>query len=128
MTLRRFGILVSSLLGGSGILGGAFGAHALAQVSPERANVLKTAAQYQLIHAVAILALSMWGVGLASKALRVALVCMSAGTFVFSMSLSLIAVLNYRWAGPITPFGGTLMIIGWASVAFYRPAEPQNHS
>lgn len=123
MTPRRFGIVVSSLFGATGVVGGAFGGHALAHHWPERANILRTAVQYQLVHAVAILALSAMGLNWASRALRVALICLAVGTFVFSTSLALIAVLNYRWAGPITPFGGVLMIVGWLSLAFYRPAE-----
>jgi uncharacterized membrane protein YgdD (TMEM256/DUF423 family) len=123
MTFRRFGILVSSLFGATGVLGGAFGAHALAHLWPERANILKTAVQYQLLHAVAILVLSTAGTWLAARAVRVALICMTLGTFIFSTSLALIAVLDYRWAGPITPFGGTLLIVGWVSLGFYRPVE-----
>ena len=122
MGLRQFSVLASSLFGASGVVGGAFGAHALAHSWPEKANLLKTAVQYQLLHAVALLALSTVISNPISKPIRVAVFSMSAGTFLFSMSLALMAILDWRWLGPVTPIGGSLLIIGWISLAFHRVA------
>ena len=121
MTLRHFCIAVSSLFGATGVIGGAFGAHAMAHSRPEQAAVLKTAVQYQLLHAVVLLVLSALVTNRSSRALRIAVICITAGTFIFSMSLALISILDWRWAGPITPIGGTLLIAGWISLGFSRP-------
>jgi len=120
MNLRQFCIFASSLLGATGVIGGAFGAHALAHAWPEQANILKTAVQYQLLHAVVLLVLSLM-TSPVTRPIRVAVACFTAGTFIFSVSLALIAVLKWRWVGPITPIGGILLISGWISLAFYRP-------
>ena len=120
MNPRQFCIVASSLFGASGVIGGAFGAHALAHDWPEQANILKTAVQYQLLHAVVLFVLSLI-TNPATKPIRIAVACFTAGTFIFSTSLALIAALNWRWVGPITPIGGILLICGWISLAFYRP-------
>jgi uncharacterized membrane protein YgdD (TMEM256/DUF423 family) len=37
---------------------------------------------------------------------------------IFSGSLYLLALLDLRWLGAITPIGGVLLMIGWAILAF----------
>lgn len=118
MTFKRFCIGASSLLGSTGIIGGAFGAHALRHLPPERLAILKTAMQYQLLHAVALLVLSMVATETRSRAIRVAATCFATGTLMFSCSLSAVAVLDWRFAGALAPFGGALLILGWVSLAF----------
>ena len=120
MTLRQFCIAASSLFGATGVIGGAFGAHALAHSRPDQAAVLKTAVQYQLLHAVLLIVLSLLAATRVSRALRISASCITLGTFIFSMSLALISILDWRWAGPITPIGGTLLVVGWVSLGFVR--------
>ncbi len=120
MTFRRFCIAISSIFGSTAIVGGAFGAHALSYLPAERLNTLKTATQYQLIHAVALLIIATI-IGGSSRSIRAAAVCLAAGTFLFSTSLSCVAILNWRWAGAIAPIGGTLLIVGWVSLFFFHP-------
>ena len=130
MSFRRFCIVMSSLFGSTGVAVGAFGAHALSHSHPERLATLKTAVQYQLLHAAALLVLSciaqrpsptdplQWN--RASRAVRTAALCMVAGTVFFSSSLLLVAIAGLTMAGAIAPIGGTLLIVGWISLAFYR--------
>jgi len=98
---------------------GAFAAHALeARLPAERLATFTTAADYQLAHALALLATAWVGhVGrpvLARAAARAFLV----GTILFSGSLYLLAVTGIRWLGAITPFGGVLFLAGWLLLAF----------
>ncbi len=123
MTLRQFCIAISSVFGATGVIGGAFGAHAMARSQPEQAAVLKTAVQYQLLHAVVLLVLSTMATSWDGRAFRIAVTCISAGTFIFSMSLACLSVLNWHWAGPITPIGGVLLIVGWISLGFVRAGD-----
>ncbi|MBT6333067.1 MAG: DUF423 domain-containing protein, partial [Halieaceae bacterium] len=51
----------AALLGFSGVAAGAFGAHGLRElVTLEQLNTWNTAADYQLLHAIALLGLATW--------------------------------------------------------------------
>ena len=41
-----------------------------------------------------------------------------AGTVVFSGSLYVLVLTGARWFGAVTPFGGVMLIAGWAFVAW----------
>jgi uncharacterized membrane protein YgdD (TMEM256/DUF423 family) len=91
------------------IAAGAFGAHA---AQPPASEWLKTGAMYQLIHAVAAIAL-------AERFPRQATLLL-AGAFVFAVSLYAMAIGAPRWFGAITPVGGTALIGAWLWLAFAR--------
>ena len=88
---------------------GAFGAHAIAGQPGEW---LRTGASYQLIHAVAAIAL-------AGRAPRASLVLLG-GAALFALTLYAMALGAPRWFGAITPIGGATMILGWSLIVF-RP-------
>lgn len=104
---------------GYGLLGvalGAFGAHALkARLSVELLAVWKTAVEYQMYHALALL-----GVGIlmrqlgASAPLQWAGACFALGVLLFSGSLYALCLSGVRVLGAVTPFGGVLLLAGWA--------------
>ena len=89
------------------ISAGAFGAHA---AQPPATEWLKTGAMYQMVHAVAAIAL-------ADRFPKQAWL-MLGGAFIFAISLYAMAVGAPRWFGAITPVGGLAMIAGWLWVAF----------
>ncbi len=107
-----------ALLGGTGVVLGAFGAHALRRmVEASSLPTWDTAVEYQLFHAAALLALAAVaarGEIVASSWLRPAAWCLVAGTCIFSGSLYGLVLGAPRWLGPVTPVGGLVMIIGWA--------------
>lgn len=104
-----------ALLGFIGVAAGAFGAHAIrARVSAERLDNWKTAADYQLWHALATIASGLITVRWASGAAAVAGWCFVGGVVVFSGSLYALALTDRRKLGAITPFGGVLFLAGWA--------------
>lgn len=112
-------------LGASGVVLGAFGAHALKARLTETGYlaVWETAVLYHLIHAVALLALAAAcsaGVAPPSRARWVAR-CWLLGTILFSGSLYLLAAGMGRFWGPITPLGGVLLITGWVALAVGKP-------
>ncbi|HEX7853098.1 MAG TPA: DUF423 domain-containing protein [Sphingobium sp.] len=94
------------------IAAGAFGAHGAS--SPQAAEYLRLGGMYQLVHAVAVVAIAgqMKGPGW----------LLLVGAAIFSGTLYLMAFGAPRWFGAITPIGGTLMIVGWlwAAWAFAR--------
>jgi uncharacterized membrane protein YgdD (TMEM256/DUF423 family) len=116
---------LGSIFGSTAIVGGAFGAHALSFLPAERLSTLKTATQYQLIHAVVLLVIASLMGGATSRSIRTAVFCIAVGTFLFSTSLSCVAVLDWHWAGAIAPFGGTLLIVGWISLFFCHPKSSE---
>jgi uncharacterized membrane protein YgdD (TMEM256/DUF423 family) len=98
---------------------GAFGAHGLRRVlSPEMLGVWQTAVTYQIAHALGLLAIAAlggrYGVGLWT----VAGWLMFAGIVLFSGSLYLLAGLEIRWMGAVTPIGGLAFLAAWALVAW----------
>lgn len=85
------------------VAAGAFGAHGAA--GPQEAEWLRTGGLYQLIHAVAAIAI----MGVA----RGPAIMLLAGAAIFSVTLYAMAFGAPRWFGAITPIGGTLLIVGW---------------
>ena len=90
---------------------GAFGAHALKETlqSSGMLDVWNKAVLYHLVHAVALMALALYGAGN-----RVAYLLLAVGILFFSGSLYSMALTNVRWLGAITPVGGLCFLAGWA--------------
>lgn len=129
MNISKKICLVAGILGFIGVGLGAFGAHGLQSLLVERgtAEVWKTAVEYQLMHAVAMLALAacidgedgrekdkqggsgrLWGWAAG---------CWGVGVTMFSGSLYVLALGGPGWLGPVTPIGGLALLAGWALVA-----------
>lgn len=118
--------LVASLLGFLGVALGAFGAHGLRATLDANGSVevWKTAVFYQLVHAVALLALAGWRDSHAGPSASVGWLW-TAGVVLFSGSLYWLALGGPKFLGPLTPLGGAAFLAGWALLAwhaFKRPA------
>ncbi len=90
------------------VAAGAFGAHAAA--GEQQAEWLRTGGLYQLIHAVAAIAI----MGVA----RGPALLLLAGSAIFALTLYAMALGAPRWLGAVTPIGGTLLIGGWLWAAW----------
>ncbi len=94
---------------------GAFGAHALRdRLSEQMLSVWQTGVQYHLIHAIAMVLVGVLinlysGIG----SLKYAGWLFLLGIILFSGSLYLLAVLEVRKLGMITPLGGLAFLAGW---------------
>ena len=98
---------LAALSGAIAVAAGAFGAHG---ASGAAAEWLKTGAHYQLVHAVAALAvlrLDAKGPGW----------LFLAGGAIFGGTLYLMALGLPKWLGAITPIGGAMLIAGWLWLA-----------
>lgn len=112
-------IRAGSVLAGLAVLAGAFGAHALAEVLVGKsAQHWDLASRYQMYHAGALLFAGL----LANRGYRTRLAgwCFLSGTLIFAGTLYGLALSGPRWLGAITPIGGSLLIVGWASLALAR--------
>ncbi len=119
--LERMGrktLMTGAVLAGVGVLLGAFGAHALeTRVTRESLELWKTGVLYQLIHALAMLAVGLLRRRSAATELRVAATLFGAGIALFSGSLYLLAFAGDRWIALLTPMGGVLLLAGWVALA-----------
>jgi uncharacterized membrane protein YgdD (TMEM256/DUF423 family) len=118
---HRIALAWAGVLGASGVILGAFGAHALRASLDASAmkEVWETASRYQLLHAAALAGLAGWlktpspGSAAAFWAVRMFV----TGTLLFSLSLYLLALGAPRWIGAVTPLGGLALIAGWILAA-----------
>ncbi|MDB5700056.1 MAG: hypothetical protein JWL66_255 [Sphingomonadales bacterium] len=106
--MKRDWLIVAAALSAAVAIGaGAFGAHG---ASGEARELLKTGGLYQMVQAVAAVALA--------GRVRGAAWLMLAGAAVFAFSLYGLAIGAPRIVGAITPVGGLGMIAGWLWVAW----------
>ena len=140
----RFWIVLGSLLAGTAVAAGAFGAHGLDHVLVERyartaaktvagqtlsasykyLHDWKTAAEYQLAHALAVLVVGLLGPSSRGgspsgrRCRNAAGGCFVLGIVLFSGSLYLLVLTGRTWLGAVTPLGGLLFLAGWSLLAF----------
>lgn len=108
---------MAATLGATAVLAGAFGAHALeASVTPERLQIWNTAAQYHLIHAAVILALSLQSQR-GDVRWRLPVAGFIAGVLLFSFSLYAFVLTDVTALAMVTPAGGFLLILSWLGLA-----------
>ncbi|WP_374615690.1 DUF423 domain-containing protein [Thauera aminoaromatica] len=117
----RAPLLAGALLAALGVALGAFGAHALRGALDAAAQGWwQTAAQYQMWHALGLLAIG--AARVQGGSLPASL--LAGGTLVFCTTLYAMALGAPRWLGAVTPIGGSLMIAGWL-VLVWRVARPR---
>jgi uncharacterized membrane protein YgdD (TMEM256/DUF423 family) len=109
----RVFILIGSIAASISVLAGAFGAHGLADVLGDRADVYETAARYHMYHALAIILVGILFRRYRSRAVMMAGWLFLAGVLVFSGSLYVLAISGVAAWGAITPFGGVLFVLAW---------------
>ena len=109
--------VIGAIAGASGVVLGAFGAHGLkARVAPEMLEIWETAARYQILHALALLATAWASERWPGGATSVAGWLFLAGIVVFSGSLYALVLSGVRVLGAITPLGGLCLIAGWLAL------------
>jgi uncharacterized membrane protein YgdD (TMEM256/DUF423 family) len=117
--MERTFILISALAGFIGVALGAFGAHGLrGRLTPEMLAVFETGVRYQLVHAVALLAVAGLMDRLGGRLITAAGWLFLSGMVLFSGSLYLLALTGITILGAITPLGGLALLAGWACLAF----------
>jgi uncharacterized membrane protein YgdD (TMEM256/DUF423 family) len=113
--LRALGAALAFL----GVAAGAFGAHALrGSLPPGRLLIFETGARYQLIHAIALIAVGLALERAPSRAMAAAGWLFVAGQVIFAGSLYTLALTGVRMWGSVTPVGGLCLLAGWALLAF----------
>ena len=93
---------------------GAFGAHALSDLPPERLANWETGARYQMYHAFGLFAVAVAVGQWPGSVVRHAGTSFVAGIALFSGSLYAIALTGIRIFGAVAPIGGVAFLTGWA--------------
>lgn len=116
-------VLWAALLGFAGVALGAFGAHGLKATLEAHGGLenWKTAVLYQLVHAVALLALA----GRPETAGRAVRRWWLAGVILFSGSLYALALgVPAKFIWPVTPLGGLALLLGWGRLVWSAWRNP----
>ncbi|MEM6884960.1 MAG: DUF423 domain-containing protein [Verrucomicrobiota bacterium] len=111
-------MVLAALTGAAAVALGALGAHALKDVlaAGDYTTAWKTASTYHIIHALLLVVLARWH-PFPLKRWWVFFV----GVWLFSGSIYLLCLTPWKWLGPVTPIGGTVLIIGWLSLVIPSP-------
>jgi uncharacterized membrane protein YgdD (TMEM256/DUF423 family) len=123
--LKNYILGITGFLGASGVALGAFGAHTLKAkmqmglITPDQLNGFDTAAKYQLFHTIALAALFFAAKDKNFRWLNIGAWFFIAGILLFSGSLYLLTTRSLTgmefltFLGPVTPFGGLVLMGGW---------------
>jgi uncharacterized membrane protein YgdD (TMEM256/DUF423 family) len=114
-------LVAAAIFGGLAVAIGAFGAHGLERITTDEKilHSFQTGVQYQMYHALALLAVAILFNKFNSNLLKWVGICFIAGIILFSGSLYLLTVLKIqgstaaKFVGPITPLGGVFFVAGW---------------
>jgi uncharacterized membrane protein YgdD (TMEM256/DUF423 family) len=122
--MNKLFLAFAAIAGGTAVLLGALAAHELRKQMPGAAlEVFETAVRYQFYHVFALLAVGMLSERIPGKWMNRSGSCFIAGILLFSGSLYMISALMSAGTpvpmslGILTPLGGLLFILGWASLA-----------
>ncbi|WP_046744480.1 DUF423 domain-containing protein [Kordia zhangzhouensis] len=116
--MKTIVLIAATFYGASGIIVGAFGAHALKKIfSDDLQKSFETGVKYQLYHAIVLLILG-FELSFVTDVQKSVAWCFIIGTFLFSFSIyglciSSVKGKKLRFLGPITPLGGLLLVVAW---------------
>jgi len=138
MTFSLPWLPIGAILGGLAVATGAFAAHGLDKMFADKyrdappkmvagrevpaswkyLQDFKTGAEYQMYHALALVAVGLVARSGRRRALDVAGWSFLFGIVLFSGSLYVLTLTGETRWGMVTPFGGLLFLVGWAALAF----------
>jgi uncharacterized membrane protein YgdD (TMEM256/DUF423 family) len=109
-------LVIGALCGGLAVIASALGDHALRDLEPHALGAFKTAARFQMYHALAL--------GLTALVMRWSPVWAVRAAWAFLAGIVLFCGSLYMWAfthqhvlGFITPLGGLAFMLGWGLLA-----------
>lgn len=109
----RIWLALGALNGLVGVGMGAAGAHALAGFEPASVELVRTAALYQCLHALALVGVEALSRDRGTLRLGFAGLLFALGCAAFSGGLYARVFLDLA-VGPLVPAGGTCFLLGWA--------------
>ncbi|KMQ59907.1 membrane protein [Chryseobacterium sp. FH2] len=122
--MKTITLVFGAVYGMLSVILGAFGAHALKKIlSVERLESFETGVRYQMYAAFFLLIIG-YILKFETSSEKWTSILMIVGTFMFSVSIYFLSLQDYwgtnlKFLGPITPFGGLLMIVSWGMLILY---------
>ena len=119
--MNRIIILTASALGLTGVILGAFGAHALENsLTSDQLSTYDTGVRYHLIHAILLLFLGLEH-RLNEKRKKVIWLLLLIGIVFFSgsiygLSTNQLTLFDFKKIALVTPLGGGLLILAWLMI------------
>ncbi|MEM9361618.1 MAG: DUF423 domain-containing protein [Bacteroidota bacterium] len=116
--MKRTFLITGSVLGLTGIILGAFGAHGLERIADaDGVDSFVTGVRYQIYHAFFMLFVGVWD-DMDKRFKKILYGLTLTGVILFSGSIYALVLgkamsINLTYLGPITPLGGLLLIMGW---------------
>ena len=108
---KIFGVLFALI----SVIIGALNSHALKKILPETAiESIEVSLRFMMYHGLGLIIISI----LPLKEKKYVINFFIIGTLLFSFSILVLSFqsivnINFSWLGPVTPIGGSLLIIGW---------------
>ena len=108
---KIFGVLFALI----SVIIGALNSHALKKILPGTAiESIEVSLRYMMYHGLSLIIISI----LPLKEKKYVINFFIIGTLLFSFSILVLSFqsivnINFSWLGPVTPIGGSLLIIGW---------------
>ena len=122
----RFFLVIGTVLAGLAVALGAYGAHGLeARVSADRVATFNTGVQYQMYHALALIAVAGFMAAGAPSIAQWAGISFLVGMVFFSGSLYVLVLTDTPVLGAVAPIGGTAFILGWGFLAWAAYTWPE---
>lgn len=113
----RFFIAVAAFLGATAVMFAAYASHGLSSwATPTQVMQVQLAAQFQLFHAITLLAVTTLQAICSIRLLSISLRLFVAGIVCFSGSLYYLVFIGSKSLVLITPLGGLLLISAWLCV------------
>ncbi len=122
--MKNTTLIIGAIYGLVSVILGAFGAHAIKKVlSVDKLASFEIGVKYQMYSALFLLIVG-YILKFETPSEKWISILMIAGTFIFSVSIYLlafseVAAIPSKFIGPVTPLGGLLMIISWVMLIFY---------
>ena len=122
--MKTITLVIGAIYGLLSVILGAFGAHAFKKIlAVEKLESFETGVRYQMYSALFLLIVG-YILKFETKSENWISWLMIFGTLLFSFSIYFLSFQDYwnvnlKFLGPITPFGGLLMIISWTMLIFY---------
>ncbi len=121
--MNEIALVFAAFFGATGIIFGAFGAHVLKKkLTNEQLQSFETGVKYQMYHALVLLVLG-FQLEFDSTLKNSIFLLLIVGTVLFSFSIYGLVLSSannkkFRLLGPMTPFGGLLLVLGWGLLMY----------
>ncbi|MFW6060526.1 MAG: DUF423 domain-containing protein [Phycisphaeraceae bacterium] len=123
----RITLLLAGVFGLLAVTAGTIRAHVLEGGHPDAIDLFNTGQRYHMYHALAILGCGWLFRHGGGKLAGAAVACFALGIVLFAGSLYALALTGRGWLGAITPFGGTLFLLGWALLIIAALTNRKHH-